>query len=82
MGMVYIERLAPPHSFPVEFIVQHGKVTTDTILSNREVMRMETERKHCFASIGLLSSWRISEILEASETDRRLARTETCQVLG
>lgn len=82
MGMVYIERLAPPHSFPAEFIVQHGKVTTDTILSNREVMRMETERKHCFVSIGLLSSWRISEILEASETDGRLARTETYQVLG
>lgn len=71
MGMVYIERLAPPHSFPAEFLVQHEKVTADTILSSREVMRME--RKH---------SWRISEILEASETDERLARTETYQVLG
>lgn len=46
MGMGYIERLAPPHSFPAEFIVQHGQVTIDTILSNREVMRIETERKH------------------------------------
>lgn len=45
MGMVYIERLAPPHSFPAEFLVQHEKVTADTILSSREVMRMETERK-------------------------------------
>lgn len=70
------------HSFPEEFIVQHEKVIIDTILSNREMMRMETERKHCLASIGLLSSWRITEILEANETDGRLARTETRQLLG
>lgn len=46
MGMGYIERLAPPHFFPAEFVVQHRKVTIDTILRNREVMRIETERKH------------------------------------
>ena len=46
MGMGYIEGLATPHSFPAEFIVQHGKVTIDTILRNREVMRIATERKH------------------------------------